>query len=488
MRKFLLFVGIVLLFLAGLYEWKQRHAAGRAPEKYTPAMGAKLDLKDVQVLAAADQEFTKLVEAVVPSVVSITTSKRVRVNPYLIDPFEQFFGMQRRGVPRDLVQNALGSGVIVSKEGYIITNNHVIANVDEIKVQLTDGRVESAQVIGADEQTDIAVLKINAPNLAPLPFGNSDEVKVGQLGIAVGNPFGLQETVTKGIISARGRRSADDSGGELFQTDTAINPGNSGGPLVNIRGEIIGINSSIASGTGGWQGIGFAVPSNVARRALESVLKHGRVVRGYLGVVIQELTPELAAQFGVPDAHGALVTECAPDSPAEKAGIKGGDIIQKFNGKKIAGIRDLRSRVAELEVGSKAELGILRDKKEMNLAVEVAEQTRDSFAARSSAPSALGRGSQKASVLAGVSVAEIPLQHRQVLPENVRGVMITQIDPDSGVAQVLRPGDVIEEINRQPVNSVADYEKLVAAMKPDERQMLSICRGRSRSFVVISPG
>jgi serine protease Do len=486
MRKFLLFIGIVLLFLAGLYEWKQRRGPARRPEQFTPAASATLDVKDVEVLAAADKEFTRVIETVVPSVVSITTSRRVRV-PQLINPFEQFFGRQFRVIPRDQIQNSLGSGVIVSEEGHIITNNHVIANVDEIKAQLSDGRVVSAEILGSDEQSDIAVLKIGAPNLVPIAFGDSDLVKVGQLAIAIGNPFGLQETVTKGIISAKGRRTSDDSGGELFQTDSAINPGNSGGPLVNIRGELIGINNSIASGTGGWQGIGFAIPSNVARRVLESIIKHGRVVRGYLGVVIQELAPELASQFGVPDARGALVTETMAGSPAEKAGIRSGDIVVKFNGRKISGVQELRNRVAELEIGAKAELGILRDKKAMDITVEIAEMSREGSGTGSTSPSAPGVP-QAGTALAGVSVSEIPQRHRDMLPANVRGVMIVQMDPDSPAARALQPGDVIEEINRQPVNSVADYQRIVAQMKPRVPQMLSICRGRSRSFVVVTPG
>ncbi|MDP9290910.1 MAG: trypsin-like peptidase domain-containing protein, partial [Verrucomicrobiota bacterium] len=287
MKRFFIFVVLIALLIVGITRWRATHPLVHRPEKYTPVQSAKIDPKDVKVLAAMDEEYTKVVDAVVPSVVSITTSRKVRVpnNPYLVDPFEEFFGLRRRGpraAPRDGVQNSLGSGVIVSKEGHVITNYHVIANMDDVKVQLNDGRIESAQLIGSDEETDIAVLKVNARDLVPLSFGDSDQVKVGQLVFAVGNPFGLQETVTQGIISAKGRRATEDSSNEFFQTDTAINPGNSGGPLVNLRGEIIGINAAIYSSStsqASWQGVGFAIPANTARRALESVLQHGRVQR-----------------------------------------------------------------------------------------------------------------------------------------------------------------------------------------------------------------
>lgn len=487
MKKFLFFVVLIAIFLAALYDWNHRRNAMRQPEKFTLAETPALDLKDVNVLAAIDAQSTKLVDAVVPSVVSVTTSKRVQV-PAIIDPFEEFFGMRRRSVPRELVQNALGSGVIVSKEGHILTNHHVIANVDEVKVQLKDGRVLPAQIIGSDEESDIAVLKINAPHIAPLPLGDSDKVKVGQTVFAIGNPFGLQETVTRGTISARRGSMGEDGGTDFLQTDTAINPGNSGGPLIDVHGEIVGINNAIGGQTGNWAGVGFAIPSNVARRTLESILKQGRVVHGYIGVVIQELTPELAQQLGVKAAAGAVVTQIAADSPAEKAGLKSGDIIVKFNGRVLKGVQDLRSRVAQTPLGTKVELGVVRSGAEITVSTEIAEQPAEFQSSQSSAPfspSAPQDGTE--TVLSGVSVAEIPAAHRPDLPDNVKGVLVTAVEADSIGAHLLEPGDVIEEINRQPVASVADFEKIAKTLKPDEKQMLFICRGKTRSFVVLTP-
>ncbi len=514
MKRFLIFVILVTLAVYSLYRWTENHRQVRQPEKFTPAESARLSEKETRGLLDLDEQYQALVDSVVPSVVSITTAKRVRAQtPMLIDPFEQFFGRRFRNMPQERVQNSLGSGVIVSKEGHIITNNHVIADVDEAKVQLSDGRTLPAKLIGTDPGSDIAVLKIDAPNLIPMPFGDSDKVRVGQRVIAVGNPFGFEETVTDGIISAKGRRAMDDSTNEFFQTNAAINPGNSGGPLVNMRGEIVGINSAIFSSSGsptaGWQGIGFAIPANTARRVLESILTTGRVVRGYLGVAIQQITPELAAQFGLKDMDGVLVSEVTADSPAQKAGIKSGDVIRQFNGHSIKDIRELRSRVAQLQVGAKAKVVVQRAGKEMEVTAEIAEQP-DNLQARQGivpqtptpaqpilppppappappAPKNPPPAQSASNVLAGVRVSEIPAEHRADLPENARGVMVTAVDPDSPAAESLQVGDVIEEVNRQPVASVEDFQKTTATLKPGEKQMLFICRGKTRSFVVLTP-
>jgi len=380
MRRSLFIFLIAALVVFAAYRWNRLnnliHEGNRA-ERYTPASGPKIDLKDMQVLAALDAEYTRLVDAVVPSVVSITTSRRVQVQrPPITDPLEMFFRNRRiPQQPLERVQTALGSGVIVSKEGHILTNRHVIAQMEKIEVQLTDGRVEPAQLIGADEQTDIAVLKIEAKNIEPLALGDSDQVRVGQMVFAIGNPFGLQETVTKGIVSAKGRHAVADSSVEFFQTDAAVNQGNSGGPLLNLRGEIIGINSAIysTSDDGAWLGISFAIPANVARRALDSLLKNGRIVRGYLGVNMSDITVEIARMMSLPDTSGALVIDVLSGSPAEKAGLQPGDVIKRFNGQPIADFRALRSRVAESDIGAKVELGVLRKGQEMTISAIVTE-------------------------------------------------------------------------------------------------------------------
>jgi len=376
MRRSLFIFLVASLVAFGVYRWhevnSQLHGGKRAGQ-YTPADGPKIDPKDVQVLSEIDAEYIRLTQAVVPSVVSITTSRHV-VRNQRVDLFEFLF-QHRAPRPQEGTEHSLGSGVIVSREGHIITNHHVVAGMDTIEVQLTDGRLEPAQLIGTDEQTDIAVLKINADKIEPLALGDSDRVKVGQLVFAIGNPFGLQETVTQGIISAKGRRAVADSGVEFLQTDAAVNQGNSGGPLLNLRGEIIGINSAIFSRSedGAWMGISFAIPSNVARRALESVLKTGRIVRGYLGVSMVDLSPAIAAELGVTAGDGAVITSVLPDSPAEKAGLKARDIIRSVNKRAVKDTLALRSHVAESDIGARMELGVIRDGKEQTITAVIAE-------------------------------------------------------------------------------------------------------------------
>ncbi len=490
MKRFLIFVALVALTVFSVSRWNQHR---RVPETFTPASAPQLDAKDLQVLSALNEEYTRLVETVVPSVVSVMTSRKVQA-PQMIDPFEFFFG-PRRGhqIPRERVQNSLGSGVIVSSEGHILTNNHVVANMDEVKIQLNDGREFPAKVIGTDEVTDIAVLKIDATDIKPLPLGDSDAVKVGSIVFAIGNPFGLQETVTQGIISATNRQVSDESGNEFFQTDTAINPGNSGGPLINLRGEIIGINSAIGnySGSGTWQGVGFAIPANAARRAMEGIIKTGRVVRGYLGVVVQELTPELAEQFGVPGQNGAVVTNITPGSPAEKAGLKPGDILTSFDGKPVKNIRDLLRRVSAVAVNAKVEIKFLRDKKEQTVTAVIQEQPADFRTLQQqpsqtpmqppSSPGALPPDNP----LVGLDVGDIPVAQRGNLPENVHGVIVTNIDPGAPAANKLQIGDVIEEVARQPVGNAPDFQRIAQSLKPGQRVMLSITRGKLRSFAVV---
>ncbi len=368
MRRFFFILLILVLVAFGYYRSSLLNAppgSHRQAEVFTPPTGSKIDLKDVQLLAAIDAEYSKLISTATPAVVCIRSRGVAQ-----IDPFEMLFRRQLGApVPQ---KSSLGSGVIVSKEGHILTNAHVIDGMSEIVVQLTDGRLVPARLIGSDKQTDIAVLRIAAPNIDPLPLGNSDEVRVGQMVFAIGNPFGLQETVTKGIISAKDR-SISDSGVEFLQTDAAVNQGNSGGPLINLRGEIIGINSAIYSESGGWLGISFAIPSNTARRALESLIRIGRVVRPYLGVLMGDLNQELARQFQVPDAAGALLHDVAPNSPAARAGLKPGDIIRRLNGHGIPNSTALRDRIAAMGAGSKIEILFLRNGKEQTITVEITE-------------------------------------------------------------------------------------------------------------------
>jgi serine protease Do len=373
---FLLIVGILLA--AGIYRAVQlgvlpNWLGFKRSAKYTPASAPPLQASDVPRLAGTDEEYARLVDAVLPSVVSITSQRTMQSRSDRLSPFDLLLG--NRSARTQAVETSLGSGVIVSKEGHIITNYHVIEQMNEIEVQLSDDRTFRATLLGSDPAADIAVLKINAPNLQPLPLGDSESVRVGQLVFAIGNPFGLGETVTTGIISAKGRRAGEDSAVEYLQTDAAVNRGNSGGPLINLHGEIVGINSAIFSNNdeGNWLGISFAVPSNTARRALESVIKRGRIVRTYLGVTITNVTPELARQIQLDSTKGAFITDVVPGSPAERSGLQAGDVALEVNGRTITDSVALRNRLNEVDVGEKVELKISRVGVIKSIMAEMAE-------------------------------------------------------------------------------------------------------------------
>jgi len=490
--KFLVFVLLLALAISLIYVWqgKQPGQAQVKVEKFTPADKPSLDLNSVDVLQRLDEEYTKVADAVVPSVVSITTTKTVsRRMP--VDPLELFFGRRFSDEsPAQQKVTSLGSGVIVSKEGHIVTNNHVLNGTDDVTVQLSDGRQSKAKIVGTDGQIDLAVLKIDLQDLTPLPIGDSDKVRVGQIAMATGNPFGLDESVSQGIISAKDRRAMNDSQVEFFQTDTAINPGNSGGPLVNIRGEVIGINTAIYSESGGNQGIGFAIPSNVVRAAMNSIISKGRVIRGYLGVGIQPVTSDIAEQFKLTSARGALVTDVTPGSPAEKAGIIRGDVIRKVNGYEVKDTVALVNRIAEADIGANLSIDLVRDGVTKTVTAQVVEQPADLVARlnrNQSAPDPLG-SSQNAS-FAGIEVQNLTprLRAEANVPANVNGVIVTRVDPSSAAAQALRSGDVIEQINRQPVSNVDEFQSIVGRLDPDRPVMVGMARNRQRSFVIIQP-
>ena len=498
--KFFAFVALLSFVISALYDYRLRHGglnllSGRTPEKYSLASDPSVDPKQVGSLEALNRERRTLVNSVIPSVVAIKTSKKVAMRRQgSLDPFEFFFPNSRR--PRNpndesLVQNSLGSGVIVTNEGHIITNNHVVDQVDEIEVQLSDGRTKKARVVGSDSQVDLAVLKIDETGIKPLKLADSDTVQVGDFVLAIGNPFGFEETVTDGIISSKGRPSRADVFGDLLQTNAAINPGNSGGPLINLRGEIVGINTVIISRSGGSQGIGFAIPSNSVRTALESLLKQGRIIRGYLGVYAQ---PGLANQNKV-STDGVVITEVAPNSPAADAQLQRGDIIRKFDGHEVKSFLQLRTYVSQVELNKKVELEVFRDGKPIKVTAEIKEQPVDYQTSRvtprqntPAPPSEPDEQSEANGVLASIHVADLtPEMSRQLdLPNGVRGVVVTGVDSDSGAAD-LRKGDVIEEVNQQPVASVSDFNKVVSALDPNQAQVLSVCRHRVRSFLVLRP-
>ncbi len=503
LAKFLLFVLLVSAGISLLYDYRLKHGglklpSTRTPEKYTLASGPSVDSKQVASLEALNRERRSLVSSVLPSVVAVKTSKKIGIRrEYGLDPFEFFFGNRQRRFrsPRDeaLVQSSLGSGVIVTNEGHIITNNHVVAQVDEIEVQLSDGQTKKARLVGADEQVDLAVLKIDNPGVKPLKLADSDTVQPGDFVLAIGNPFGFEETVTDGIISSKGRPNRSDFFGDLLQTNAAINPGNSGGPLINLRGEVIGINTAIASTTGGSQGVGFAIPSNTVRNALESLLKQGRIIRGYLGIQTRALQP---GEDGA-DTEGVTVAEVMAGSPAAQAGVQPGDVVRKFDGHEVKNFSALRTLVAQTQLNKQVELEIVRDGKPLKVKAQIKEQPIDHDTARAvprqnepqpQTPRQPSDEEAVSSPLAAIHVEELtPEMARQLdLPSNVQGVLVTGVDPDSGVAE-LQKGDVIEEINQQPVTSVSDYNKIAAALEPSQPQVLSVCRHRARSFLVLRP-
>lgn len=496
--KFFLFVALLSLLISALYDYQLRRGhlgslGRRVPEKYTLARNPTIESKQIASLEALNDERRALVSAVVPSVVAVKTSKKIAIQRQNeLDPFGFFF-RRPRGFrdPNEeaLVENSLGSGVIVTEEGHIITNNHVVDQVDEIDVQLSDGRTEKARLVGADAQADLAVLKIDNPGVKPLKLADSDTVQAGDFVLAIGNPFGFEETVTDGIISSKGRPNRGDMFGDWLQTNAAINPGNSGGPLINLRGEVVGINTAIISRSGGSQGIGFAIPSNTVRTALESLLKHGRIIRGYLG--IQARVPQPGENNS---EEGVGVDAVVPGSPAEEAQLQKGDIIRKFDHHDVKNFSELRSLVSQVELDKKVELDVLRNGKATKLTAQIKEQPLGYQAGQAVPPQAPSRRpappneEQGGSALASVHVGELTpeLARKLDLPNGVRGVVVTNVDPDSGMAE-LQKGDVIEEINQQPVTSVSDYEKIVGSLDPNQAQVLSVCRHRARSFLVLRP-
>jgi serine protease Do len=486
--KFLVFVLLLALVISLIYVWqaKQFGPVETKTEKFTPADKSQIDVGSVPILERLNEEYQHLAETVVPSVVSITTMKTVQRQ--WSDPLDYFFG-GRHSKRKDSTEQqvtSLGSGVIVSKEGHIVTNNHVVNGTDDIVVELNDGRTAKAKVIGTDSQLDLAVLKIDLPQLTPLPLANSDLVKVGQVVFAIGNPFGLEESVSQGIISAKNRRAISESSLEFFQTDTAINPGNSGGPLVNIKGEAVGINTAIYSESGGNQGIGFAIPANVVKRALKNFVEKGRVVRGYLGVSVQPVTKEIAEQFRLDGSTGALVTDVTRGSPAEKAGITRGDVIQKINDHDIKDTVALGNQISEADIGSNLTVALSRDGKKMSVTAQVAEQPAE-LVSQNNQSSSPPTSSSKA--FSGIEVNDLSprLRTEANVPEYVKGVIVIQVDPDASAGQDLRLGDVIEEVNRQPTPNSQTFAQITSQLDPAKPVVVGLTRNRQRSFLILQP-
>jgi serine protease Do/serine protease DegQ len=414
-----------------------------------------------------------MLERTVPGVVNIFTRTRVpqQQHPLFSDPFfRHFFDLPQQ--PRERFAQSLGSGVIVdAKQGYIITNHHVIDRAVEISVNLADGRSLMAELVGSDPETDVAVIKVTPDKLAALPLANSDGLRVGDFVVAVGNPFGLGQTVTSGIVSALGRTGLGIEGYEDFiQTDASINPGNSGGALVNLRGELVGINTAILSRSGGNVGIGFAIPINMAREVMAQLVEHGEVRRGQLGAAAQDLTPDLASAFGIPDQRGAVVTEITPGSPADKAGLRSGDVILSVNGRDIGSAAEMRNVVGLLRVGQTVEIRINRGGKSMLLKAEV-----------KAPPAVVTEGEKVHPRLAGAVVGDIV--EGMPLYGKLNGVIVLEVAPASPAWRAgLRPGDVILSANRQ---AVADLGGLRKAVGKSRELLLNIQRRGGAMFLVL---
>jgi len=499
-----LVIGMIVCGLLGLTQIQCSEAPSRTPSANissdsmataTPqaaialASDAPPVVKVTTPLLASNETFIKVAKDAMASVVNISASKQTTMqdpkNPFFDDPFfRRFFGEEferRFKHPRERREQGLGSGVIVSEDGYIVTNNHVVEQADELMVLLGDKRQFPAKLIGTDPKTDLAVIKIETTGLSTLPWGNSTALEVGELVLAVGNPFGLNQTVTMGIISAVGRANMGIVDYENFiQTDAAINPGNSGGALVNLQGQLIGINTAIFSRTGGYMGIGFAIPSQMVKHVMKSLIGHGQVIRGWLGVSIQELSPDLAKQFDAPDTHGALVGDVFSTSPAGLAGLQRGDIIRTYNEVQVKNPTHLRTLVADTVPNTSVPLTIFRNGKDVSLSVSIGKMPKDVTSLAKTGPDSI----QGDHALAGLTVEPIkPGRTAESL-----GVVVTQVESPSPADRAgIRPGDILVEVNRRTIRSVEDFEQLASDLDANSSVLVLLQRGKGTIFLNIKP-
>jgi serine protease Do len=467
------------------------HASSPAASTATPVA--------LTMSAAPSNGFMEVAKAVTPAVVNITTVTIEKVADSrgipdgLRERMEEFFGgrgepsgprgfhgPQGPGEPREYRSGGQGSGVIVSPDGYILTNNNVIDGARTVTITLPDKREFMGKIVGADPKTDLAVVKIEGQNLPTVSWGDATKLQVGEYVLAVGNPFGLNSTVTLGIVSALGRgRMGITQYEDFIQTDAAINPGNSGGALVNTKGELVGINTAIFSQTGGYQGVGFAVPTSMSKPIYDSLVKHGKVVRGFLGVSIQDLTQDLATSFGLKDAKGALVSDVKDESPAGQAGLKQGDIITTYQDSPVEDAVALQRQVTKTAVGTKVTVRVIRDGHEKDFTVTIGEQPDTTKIAKPET-------GETDYAFAGVAVQDLDRDTAKELgvKGKVQGVVVMAVEPDSGAekAGVMR-GDVIREINRQPVKSGKDFEKVSAGLKKGENVLILIDRRGNALFL-----
>ena len=435
--------------------------------------------------------YADTVARVSPAVVTIRSTERTRAAqqfPFTDDPsFREFFGDRLPQQPPQRVQG-LGSGVIVNSQGYILTNHHVVDGAVDIKVELTDNRTFTAKLVGSDPPSDLAVLKIDATNLPTATLGDSDKVRVGDVVLAIGNPLGIGQTVTSGIISAKGRATglSDGSFEDFLQTDAAINRGNSGGALINTNGELVGINSQILSPSGGNIGIGFSIPSNMARAVMDQLLKSGKVHRGMLGVTIQSVDADLASSLNLPAARGAIVTSVATGSPAESAGLKRGDVITSVNNQSISDRNTLRNAVASLAPGTNVQVKAVRDGREASFQVALAELPDNRRAASEDTDSTTGANTGRFGMTLQPLTAD--MASRMGLSANEQGLVVTRLDPDGAAADAgLRQGDLIQEVNRKLVRNLTEFTAAVQ-QSGSRPALLLVKRGEGSVYIPLRPG
>ena len=453
-----------------------------------PAPEVAQNVRNVSAMSNGLPSFAGLVNQAKPSIVNISTTAVIKgpgvQGPFVgpNNPFKDFFGDDffdkffGNGPRREYKQRSLGSGFIIDREGYILTNNHVVEKASTIKVKLSDEKEYDAKIIGRDPKTDIALIKIDVRQSLPVAvLGNSEALQVGDWVVAIGNPFGLEHTVTAGIVSAKGRIIGAGPYDEFIQTDASINPGNSGGPLLNLKGEVVGINTAIVSGG---QGIGFAIPINVARDMLTQLKTKGKVARGWLGIVIQRITPEIAKSLGITESEGALVADVMENSPAEKAGIKRGDLIVSYNGKKVKDNDTLPRLVAATEIGKTAKIVLIRNKKQMEVNVVVGELQDEALKAKKS----------EIEKDIGLVVQDITpeIAKHLNLKKDVRGVIVTDVLPGSPAQDAdIRSGDVIREIKRKPVHNITEFKNTLKNSNIKKNIVMLIQRNNSTFYAVI---
>lgn len=482
----LIFILVIIAFAFGVLAKTFIDKTGLLSSKNLIAEdGTTISTKSMEIARELSEAFSYVAENAAPAVVYIETERVISV-PKNVFPFD-FFGDEffRRffSVP-NYKQRGAGSGFIISKDGYVVTNNHVIQGAQNITVKLVDGRSFNAKIVGTDPFSDIALLKIDADNLPTLTLGNSDLIKVGEWVIAIGNPFGLSHTVTVGVVSAKGRSGIGISDVEDFiQTDAAINPGNSGGPLLNLKGEVIGMNTAIFTRSGGYMGIGFAIPSNIVKTVVEQLKTKGKVERGFLGVYIQDITPALAKELGLKITEGALVTEVMKDSPAEKAGLKEKDVIISYNGKPVKNSSELRNYVLLTKPGTEVGLKIIREGKEMEVKVKIEAPKKGIFISKAEI-SELEEFLENL----GFTVEDITSELAKKLGlSTTKGVVITEVLPETPADYAgLRPGLVIDEVNRKKVNNLEEFYQALKPSLNTNKVLLGIKTARGRYYITLS--